>query len=508
MKNKQIYLNLAAQLISFAVSFAISFFVSPIIVQEVGKETYGFLGMANNFVGYVTIITVALNSLAGRFITVSLHKNDEDSANRYFSSVFFADLIVVAVLLIPAAVFICFLDKFFDVPVQSILSVKATFGLVFLGFFVQLICSVFSVATFATNKLYLASIRTIEANLLRIAVIVAAFLLFGANIAFVSLGMLAYYSFIAATNARYTKRLLPQIQVQKKYFDFTKIKELLISGCWSSITALSNTLLEGLDLLISNLMLGAGVMGTVSIVKTIPNMINQCMGSVLSVFTPQLTISYAKGNITGMLSYLNYACKLVGMLLCLPVAFVIAFGDRFFSLWMPTEDAAHLWGLSVLSMGGLIFCGSVVVMHNLFTVTNQLKKPALVTLLTGVLNTAIVFLLLNVTDLGIYAIVAVSSVMSLLRNLLFNIPYSAKCVEQKPWKFYWMAIRSLIFVGIAAGIGLGIKLLICPSGWIGLIACAAAMCLLTLTLVFLLFFNKEEKQDVGSLLKIIIKREK
>ena len=501
MKNKQIYLNLAAQLISFAVSFAISFFISPIIVREVGKATYGFLGLANNFVGYVTIITVALNSLAGRFITVSLHKNDGDSANRYFSSVFFADLIVVAVLLIPAAVFICFLDKFFDVPVQSILSVKVTFGLVFLGFFVQLICSVFSVATFATNKLYLASIRTIEANLLRIAVIVATFLLFGANIAFVSLGMLAYYCFIATTNARYTKRLLPQIQVQKKYFDFAKIKELLISGCWSSITALSNTLLEGLDLLISNLMLGAGVMGTVSIVKTIPNMINQCMGSVLSVFTPQLTISYAKGNIKGMLSYLNYACKLVGMLLCLPVAFVIAFGDRFFSLWMPTEDAAHLWGLSVLSMGGLIFCGSVVVMHNLFTVTNQLKNPALVTLLTGVLNTAIVFLLLNVTDLGIYAIVAVSSVMALLRNLLFNVPYSAKCVEQKPWKFYWMAIRSLIFVGIAAGIGFGIKLLVQPNSWLSLIVCAAAMCLLALTVVFLVFFNKEEKQDVGSLLK-------
>lgn len=508
MKNKQIYLNLAAQLIAFVVSFAISFFVSPIVVHEVGKETYGFLGMANNFVGYVTIITVALNSLAGRFITVCLHKNDEVSANRYFSSVFFADLIVVAVLLIPSIVFISFLDKFFDVPAQSVFSVKVTFGLVFLGFFVQLLCSVFSVATFATNKVYLASLRTIEANLLRILVIVVTFWLFGANIAFVSLGLMAYYTFIAATNVRYTKQLLPQIQVQKKFFDLSKVKELLVSGCWSSITALSNTLLEGLDLLISNLMLGAGAMGTVSIVKTIPSMINQCMGSVLSVFTPQLTISYAKGDIKGMMSYLNYACKLVGMLLCLPVAFVIAFGDRFFSLWMPTEDANLLWGLSVLSLGGLIFCGSVVVMYNLFTVTNQLKKPALVTLLTGVLNTATVFLLLRITDLGIYAIVTVSSVIALCRNLLFNIPYSAKCVNQKPWRFYWMALRSLIFVGIAVGIGLLIKLLIQPAGWLCLILCAAAMCLLALAIIFAVFFCTEEKQDIWEMLKKFIKREK
>lgn len=508
MKSKQIYLNLAAQLIAFVVSFAISFFVSPIIVREVGKETYGFLGMANNFVGYVTIITVALNSLAGRFITVSLHKKDADAANSYFSSVFFADLIIVAVLLIPSVVFIHFADRLFDIPIQSLLSVKVTFGLVFWGFFTQLVCSVFSVSTFATNKVYLASIRTIEANLLRLLVIVVTFWLFGANIAFVSLGLMAYYSFIAITNVRYTKQLLPQIHVRKEFFVFSKVKELLVSGCWSSITALSNTLLEGLDLLISNLMLGAGAMGTVSIVKTIPSMINQCMGSVMSVFTPQMTISYAKGDIKGMMSYLNYACKLVGMLLCLPVAFVVVFGDRFFSLWMPTEDANHLWGLSVLSLGGLIFCGSVVVMYNLFTVTNRLKKPALVTLLTGVLNTATVFLLLNITNLEIYAIVAVSSLIALCRNLLFNIPYSAKCVNQNPWRFYCMALRSLIFVGIAMGIGFGVKLLIRPSGWIGLILCAAAMCLLTLVVVFLVFFSKEEKQDVGEMLKKLIKREK
>lgn len=505
MKQKQIYLNLAAQLIAFCVSFAISFFVSPIIVREVGKETYGFLGMANNFVGYVTIITVALNSLAGRFITVSLHREDKDSANRYFSSVFFADLILVAVLLIPATVFVLFLDKSFDVPPQSILSVKLTFGLVFLGFFVQLICSVFSVATFATNKIYLASIRTIEANLLRIAVVVVTFLLFGANIAFVSLGLMIYYSFIALTNVRYTKQLLPQIRVRKKYFDFAKIKELLISGCWSSITALSNTLLEGLDLLISNLMLGAGVMGTVSIVKTIPSMINQCMGSVLSVFTPQLTINYAKGNIKGLLSYLDYACKLVGTLLCLPVAFVIAFGDRFFSLWMPTENAAHLWELSVLSMGGLVFCGSVTVMYNLFTVTNHLRKPALVTLLTGGLNTATVFLLLNITDLGIFAIVSVSSIMALLRNLLFNIPYAAKCIGQNPWIFYKIALRSLLFVGGASIVGLFIKLWAAPHSWLSLILCAVGMCAITIVFVFIIFFNAEEKAELKNLCQKIKK---
>lgn len=505
MKKKQLYFNLAAQMVSFCVSFAISFFISPIIVREVGKEAHGFLGLANSFVGYVTIITVALNSLAGRFVTVCLHRKDEDSANRYFTSVFFANTLIVAVLLIPAIIFISFLERFFQVPPQILVDVKVTFALVFLGFFAQLMFSVFSVATFVTNKMYLASIRTIEANLLRLAVIVVTFFLLGPSVAFVSLGLFVYYSFIAATNVHYTKRLLPQIQIQKKYFDLSKIKELIISGCWSSISSLSNTLLEGLDLLISNLLLGAAAMGTLSIVKTIPNMIYQCMYSVLSVFNPQLTISYAKGDNQGVCDYLNYACKNAGCLIAMPVGFMIAFGDRFFHLWMPTEDGLQLWILTMLSMGELLFAGSVIVMHNLFTVTNHLKKPALVTLATGILSTIIVFTLLTTTDLGIYAIVAVSSALALLRHLLFSIPYSANCVGCKPKKFYWIAGRSMLFVGIAAGLGFLLKWLLAPADWLTLILSAGIMCVLTIGIVFIFFFSKEEKAD---LLTLFFKKKK
>lgn len=499
------YLNLLAQIFSFVVSFVISFFISPLIVKTVGKETYGFLGIANNFTSCVLIVTVALNSLAGRFVSVHYHQNKLRETEQYFTSVFVADMVVVILLLVPALVFTLNVDRFLNVPSESLQDVQMTFAFVFLGFFINLSASIFSVATFVTNKIYLASIRTIEANLLRLMILGICFVVFKPSIVYVALAMLGYYLFVALTNYRYTKKLMPEIKIRWASFRFRKVWELIVSGCWSSITALSNVLLEGLDLLISNLLISASAMGTVSIVKTVPSMINQCMSSVLSVFTPQLTISYAKGDIEGLISYLNYACKVVGMLLCLPVAFVIAFGDRFFSLWMPTENAVQLWGYSVLSVGGLVFCGSVSIMYNLFTVTNHLKLPAIATLTTGVLNTATVFLLLKLTDLGIIAVISVSSSLALLRNLVFNIPYSARCVEQKPLKFYWMALRSLLFVGIAAGIGFLIKLVIPASGWLNLILCVLGMCLLAVSAVFILFFSRTEKRDVGGMLKKLIK---
>lgn len=502
MKNKQLYLNLLAQLFSFAVSFLISFFISPLIVGTVGKETYGFLGVANNFTSYVMIVTVALNSLAGRFVSVYYHQNRYKETNQYFTSVFYSNVFIVLLLLVPAIVFTLNINRFLNVPTESVQSVKLTFALVFVGFFINLVSSIFSVATFVTNKIYLSSIRTIEANIIRLIIIGISFTLFQPNIVYVALAMLGYYLFVAFTNYRYTKLLIPQIKIQCSSFDIRKVWQLIISGFWSSITALSNVLLQGLDLLISNLLIGVSAMGTVSIVKTIPNMIYQCLGSVMNVFTPQLTISYAKGDIKGMISYLEYACKVVSLLMALPIAFLVVFGKHFFSLWMPIENATLLWILSILSLGELVFAGVVDIMYNMFTVTNNLKIPALATLVTGVLNTVIVFLLLNTTELGIYAVVSVSSILALVRTLIINIPYSARCVGVSPLKFYKIAGKSLLFVIITSAIGSVIAHIGNPASWGLLIFCAGSMCILAIVFEFMLFFSKEEKESLISMLKM------
>lgn len=72
--NKRLAINIIANIIAFAVNFVISFFLTPYIVETVGKEAYGFVSLGNNFVNYASLITVALNSMASRFITIEIQK--------------------------------------------------------------------------------------------------------------------------------------------------------------------------------------------------------------------------------------------------------------------------------------------------------------------------------------------------------------------------------------------------------------------------------------------------
>ena len=81
---KQTGINLIAQVIAFGINLGISFFLTPFIVEKIGVEANGFVSLANNFVEYAQLITISINSMAGRFITIKLHQKNPEDANKYF----------------------------------------------------------------------------------------------------------------------------------------------------------------------------------------------------------------------------------------------------------------------------------------------------------------------------------------------------------------------------------------------------------------------------------------
>ena len=154
-KNKQFAINMIAQVVGFVVMMGISFLLTPFVVEHVGSEAYGFVGLANNFVGYAQVITVALNSMASRFITIKITENDVEGSNRYFTSVVIANIVTALVLSVPSAIIILNLNKIVNVSDAILIDVQWLWAFIFLNFLVSIISSTYSVATFVRNKLYL-----------------------------------------------------------------------------------------------------------------------------------------------------------------------------------------------------------------------------------------------------------------------------------------------------------------------------------------------------------------
>ena len=210
MDKKRLAINMFAQLLAFAVNMGISFFLAPIIENQIAN-TYGFIDLANKFVLYAQIVVSALNTMASRFITIHINRDEKQEENEYFSSVFYGNVMMAGIFLVPALIIVIFMGymPFLDVPSGLLLDVQLLWALVFANFFVSIITSVYGISTYATNRLDLTSIRTMYGDILRIVFLFVTFTLWKPTLWFIGAASLISTSYIAFWNRRFTRQLLP-----------------------------------------------------------------------------------------------------------------------------------------------------------------------------------------------------------------------------------------------------------------------------------------------------------
>lgn len=494
--NKQLTINMIANFITFGISMCISFFLSPYIVRTIGVEANGFITLANNFVSYTSLVTIALNTMTGRFVTISLTENKTDDANKYFTSAFFANASIAMVLGVLGTFVVVFLKSLINVPEYLLTDIQLLFALLFANCLIGIVGSVFGVAAFARNKLYLEYLRTAIGTMARAAVILCGFLLFEPHVWYVGLGGLVSGLIVIISDIRYTKRLLPEIRIKRRNFCLPYVMTLIRSGIWNTVNKLGQILADGLDLLITNLFIDATAMGILSLSKTVPNLIYSLMGSVVGVFTPDFTILFAQKRFDELVAEVKQSMKIMGVVTNLPVIVLIVCGSDFFRLWQPTQDPKQLQLLSIMTVACLIFSGSVNSLYNIFTVVNKLRLNSIVVLIHGALSTVLVFLLLRFTSLGIYAVAGVSTSLGILRLLLFTVPYGAVCLKRKWYTFYPDVFKPVFFATLASVVCLLVLRFYPIGGWILLCGKGAVTVIISLLIGYYIILTKQERNAI------------
>ena len=99
--NEQSALNVIGSIVVVAINVTINLVLSPYIVKHLGVEANGYITLANNFVSYLTMVSIALNSMVGRFILIDNRRGYQQSANEYYSSVLIGDWIMAMVFFMP-----------------------------------------------------------------------------------------------------------------------------------------------------------------------------------------------------------------------------------------------------------------------------------------------------------------------------------------------------------------------------------------------------------------------
>lgn len=438
-------LGIIASLISTVVSFGVAFFLTPILINSIGKEAYSFYPIANNFVSYMSLATMALNSMAARFVSVEGARGNFTRSQKYYSSVLIANVCMSFALFVPMALIVAFIDVILNVPGNLLTDVRILFALTFFSMIINLISSVFDISTFTSRRMDVRACKDIACNALRAALFIGLFVIMTPHVYYFGVVSVFVALFGLVVQWLYSKQLMPGYRISLKNFDWRMVKKLVSSGVWNSVNNLGSVLLQGLSLVMVNMLIGPTQAGDYSLAQNLPHVITAIITAVYNVLLPKLTYSYAVYEKKDFIEAVKRSQVVLGSISIVPVCLVMAMGQPFYDLWVPGQDSSMLQSLTILLAMPLVVHGSMWTIYGLNIVNDSVKVPALVLLVLGMCSALASIISIVVFGLGIYAIPAITCISSVIFYGYFIPLYAAREIGARPYEFLPCIVKSGVF---------------------------------------------------------------
>ena len=183
---KQTFLSLILSFFTFAINYGVNFLITPYVSAHL-PGTYGYVKLANDIIGYAQLITIALDSMASRFISIEFNKGNKEKAHQYYCSVMAANTIIAAVLIVPMTLAVLNLELLISIPVESLMDIKILFAFSFFSFLLTICFSANSVVTFILNRLDLSYYIEIIVYIVRAGMLLFLFALMPPHVYYIGL---------------------------------------------------------------------------------------------------------------------------------------------------------------------------------------------------------------------------------------------------------------------------------------------------------------------------------
>jgi O-antigen/teichoic acid export membrane protein len=426
--------NFVSNVALFLLNIGIGLWLTPFLINNIGLEAYGLFPLATTLTQYVALFTISITAAVSRFYTIESQKGLTREATKTFNTSFFT-LLGIIIFLIPLIIWFSFkVDAFFVIGNGLVKGAKLLFLTILFGFLVSIFSSVFSVAPYSKNRLDLFNLINISRNLLRIVFVIILFTFFAQkieNVGFAYLIAACASTFIAFIIFKF---LSPEIKISCSEFNSNKLKEVFSMGGWLMVNQVGYLLFLRLDVFIVNWVLGIEASATYGALIQWSEVIRNFAVILGSIMGPVILIFYAKKQTEKLGSTTKRGIKLFSLLLSLPIGIISGWAPQLLGLWIGKEFVQYHWVLVFLLIH-LTINSSSTMLNFVFKAYNKLKVPGIATLVFGIFNGIIAFLILRFTPFGFEGIAISGGIILLSKNGLFNPIYAAQLLN-KEWFFF------------------------------------------------------------------------
>jgi O-antigen/teichoic acid export membrane protein len=426
--------NLVASTAAFFFGALLNLWLTRYLIAHLGVEAYGLVPLITSIVAYIGIVTLALNTAVGRFLTISLERGELAEANMIFNTSLFGTFVLVLLLSAPAALVAYNVGHLLVLPVGHESSARWLLGGALFAFLATALASPFEISTYCRNRLELRSLVSVLSTGTRVLFIFVLFTTVGTNLGFVGWGFVVGGCVYLVAALLVWRFLTPQLRVQPRAFSADCLRRLLGTGGWVVVNQVGSLLLLSVDLMIVNRFLGAVEGGRYAVALQLAVFLRLLATALAAVFGPSMLYRYAEDDIDGLVKLACRAMKLLGLVMAIPIGLVIGFSRPLLGTWLGS-DFVSIAPLLILLTVQLPINLCVQPLFYVQVATNRVKVPGIVTCLTGLGNVALAIWLVG-SGLGVYGVALAGAIMLTAKNAVFTPLYAAGILRRSPISFY------------------------------------------------------------------------
>lgn len=333
-KNKRIAKNTILLYIRMVFSMLVALYTSRVILNALGENDYGIYGVVGGIVVFFNVISGSLNAAISRFITYELGKGNVERLNKVFCTSLNIQFLMSVVFLVFAEIIgVWFLENKMNIPDGRMYAAHWVLQCSILSFIVGLISVPYNATIIAHEHMGAFAYLSILSTFLNLGVALV--------INCVSFDKLIFYA-LAIVGINILMRIIYGVyckfHFQEAHWHFVKDKELMkkmtsFAG-WNFLGASSGVLLgQGVNILM-NIFFGVAVNAARSIASQVDNAVNMLVNNFTMALNPQITKSYAAGDMTYLHDLVCKGAKYSFFIMLIPALPVLLETPQILSFWL------------------------------------------------------------------------------------------------------------------------------------------------------------------------------
>lgn len=334
--NKRIAKNTLLLYIRTIFVMLVTLYTSRVILNTLGVSDFGIYNVVGGVVAMFSVISGSLSSSISRFITYELGHGDINKLKRIFSTSVNIQIGISLVILILAEIFgVWFLNTKMNIPTNRLIAANWVLQCSLISFIINLISVPYNACIIAHERMSAFAYISILETVLKLVVVYMLLIspydkliTYAILLVIVSLIIRLIYGWYCNRNFSESR--------YKFVYDKPLIKEMTGFAGWSFFgngAYMLNT--QGVDMLI-NIFFGVTLNAAKGVASQVQNAVMQFVNNFTVAVNPQITKSYAAGDMEYMYKLVCRGARFSYFLLLIFIIPIVCEADYILRLWLKT----------------------------------------------------------------------------------------------------------------------------------------------------------------------------